>query len=130
MLVRSHRCALGAQEEAVEMNPTLQGNEGGTAIGNGGDKVLMKTLDSFGFEKISFIKIDVEHHEDFVLEGGRETIRRCRPVMLVEIMGGHYRDSCPKPVKKKIKRTIKKIEKLGYRVKQIGRSCDYLATPK
>lgn len=42
-------------------------------------------LDDFGFTDVSFIKIDVEGHELAVLRGGRATIERSRPVMLVEI---------------------------------------------
>jgi FkbM family methyltransferase len=46
--------------------------------------VRTKTLDSYGFENIAFIKIDVEGHELQVLEGATETIARCRPIILLE----------------------------------------------
>ena len=46
--------------------------------------VRTKTLDSYGFENIAFIKIDVEGHELQVLEGATETIARCRPTILLE----------------------------------------------
>ena len=46
--------------------------------------VRTRTLDSYGFEKVAFIKIDVEGHELQVLEGAAETIARCRPIMLFE----------------------------------------------
>lgn len=36
---------------------------------------------------ISFIKIDVEGHEEKVLRGGLETLRRHRPALLIEIDG-------------------------------------------
>ena len=35
--------------------------------------------------QVGFIKIDVEGHEQAVLDGGRETIRRCLPRLLIEI---------------------------------------------
>jgi hypothetical protein len=34
---------------------------------------------------VGFIKIDVEGHQQAVLDGALETIRRCRPRMLVEV---------------------------------------------
>ncbi len=51
--------------------------------------VVTRTLDSFGLTKVSFIKIDVEGHEEAVLAGGRETIVASRPVVLVEAEDRH-----------------------------------------
>lgn len=45
------------------------------------------TLDSFGFDQVDWIKVDVEGYEMQVLEGGRETIRRNRPWLLLERNG-------------------------------------------
>jgi FkbM family methyltransferase len=42
-------------------------------------------LDSFNIERVTFIKIDVEGHEIEVLKGGANTLRRSRPIVLVEI---------------------------------------------
>jgi FkbM family methyltransferase len=43
------------------------------------------TLDSLALEHLDFLKIDVEGHEVEVIEGGRETLERCRPRVLVEV---------------------------------------------
>ncbi len=51
--------------------------------------VPAKTLDSFGFSGISFIKIDVEGHEEAVLRGGLETLKREMPNLLIEIEERH-----------------------------------------
>ena len=51
--------------------------------------VTTRTLDSFGLTDVSFIKIDVEGHEEAVLAGGRETIAGNRPVVLVEAEDRH-----------------------------------------
>src|SRR6266568_3035020 len=46
--------------------------------------VEVRTLDSFEFSDVAMIKIDVEGHEEAVVAGAEETIRRCRPSLLIE----------------------------------------------
>jgi FkbM family methyltransferase len=48
-------------------------------------EVPMDRLDCVYDGEVGFIKIDVEGHEQAVLDGAIETIRRCRPRMLVEV---------------------------------------------
>lgn len=48
-------------------------------------KVVVKTIDSLNLPTPHFIKIDVEGYELPVLRGSYETIRRHRPICLVEI---------------------------------------------
>jgi FkbM family methyltransferase len=48
--------------------------------------VPCRTIDSYGFEDVDAIKIDVEGSELFVIEGAKETIERCRPSVQVEIV--------------------------------------------
>jgi FkbM family methyltransferase len=48
-------------------------------------EVPMDRLDGVYGGEVGFIKIDVEGHEQAVLDGAIETIRRCRPRMLVEV---------------------------------------------
>jgi FkbM family methyltransferase len=59
-------------------------NYGGIELGLGGEKIQMNTLDSYNFENIGFIKIDVEGCEKLVLYGGLELIKREKPVILFE----------------------------------------------
>ncbi len=47
--------------------------------------VQVRTLDSFQFDNVAVIKIDVEGHERDVLIGAGDTIDRCRPVVLTEV---------------------------------------------
>ncbi|MBV8191257.1 MAG: FkbM family methyltransferase [Alphaproteobacteria bacterium] len=48
-------------------------------------EVPMDMLDNVYGGQVGFIKIDVEGHEQAVLDGAVETIRRCRPRLLVEV---------------------------------------------
>lgn len=69
-------------------------------------KVAVHSLDSLDLGDIGFIKIDVEGFETQVIEGARETISRCRPIMLIEIEELHT----GRPPQE----TIVRIEALGY----------------
>lgn len=46
-------------------------------------------LDKLDMHSVDFLKIDCEGYEKFVLEGGKETILRDKPVVLVEQKPGH-----------------------------------------
>ena len=48
-------------------------------------KVPMRTLDSYQLSNVGFIKIDVEGHEEAVLHGSSETLRREMPNLMIEI---------------------------------------------
>jgi FkbM family methyltransferase len=52
----------------------------------------VRTLDSFTFGRVDWLKIDAEGCELDIMRGGQETIARCRPVVLLE---QHYHvDPC------------------------------------
>lgn len=53
-------------------------------------QVETRRLDAYGFDDVGIIKIDVEGHELAVLRGAEQTIRRCRPVLVVEIEERHH----------------------------------------
>lgn len=74
--------ALGAAPGRVAME-TPQGSSGGTHVSGSGD-IEMRTLDSYEFHFVDFLKIDVEGLELAVLQGAVETLKRCRPVVIVE----------------------------------------------
>ena len=112
----------------IEMNPATPGNEGGTGVGAGGDRAELRSLDSFGFERVSLLKIDVEHYENEVLAGAVDTIRRNRPVILIEIMGGEDYETAPPAVVERIHGTWARLERLGYTVKPVA-GHDYIALP-
>jgi FkbM family methyltransferase len=96
--VKLHRQALGAAvcETGIARDPE---NSGKAHVSRNGKPAEMTTLDSFGFETLDLLKIDVEGFESAVLMGGVETITRCRPVVVVEDNGQGARYDLPSPVK-------------------------------
>lgn len=81
-VIALHEYALGAAPGKVRMayDPA---DSGGTHVGGDGD-IEMRTLDSFELQNVDFIKIDCEGYEHHVLEGARETLKRCMPTIIVE----------------------------------------------
>ncbi|MDB5679116.1 FkbM family methyltransferase [Sphingomonas bacterium] len=82
--------AVGAEAGTAEFKLRAQVDRSSFA-GSGSEhdattlSVPMTTLDlEFAGESVDLIKIDVEGFEDVVLAGGRETIRRCKPVVVFE----------------------------------------------
>jgi FkbM family methyltransferase len=69
-------------------------------------EVETHALDDYGFDDVGFIKIDVEGFELAVIEGARETLRRCRPTLLIEIEEAHSGE--------RIETSLSAIEALGY----------------
>ena len=68
--------------------------------------VPLKKLESLGLNNVGFIKIDVEGHEEKVIAGGEELIRRCRPILLVEAENRHHPNA--------VINTVARMERLGY----------------
>lgn len=77
--------ALGDTEGQVNMIIT-EGNTGHTHVdpnSKNGDTKIIK-LDSLNLQNVDYIKIDCEGFEYRVLQGAEQTIRRCRPVVVIE----------------------------------------------
>jgi FkbM family methyltransferase len=76
-------CALGAEAGEVRMSID-PADTGGTHIGEEGPIVRVLALDAFNFSEVDFLKIDCEGYEHHVIDGARETLRRCKPCVIVE----------------------------------------------
>ena len=50
----------------------------------GTGNVQVVRLDTLNFDDVSYIKIDCEGYEYRILQGAEQTIRRCRPVVVIE----------------------------------------------
>jgi hypothetical protein len=74
--------ALGDHEAmvSISVNPSSSGDSWIKGRGT----VPMKTIDSFGFTDVDFIKVDCEGYEEFVLRGAADTIKQWHPLICVE----------------------------------------------
>jgi FkbM family methyltransferase len=78
--------ALGDQDTQGTMI-IIEDNSGAThldpaTMGTGDVQVVR--LDSLNFQNISYIKVDCEGYEYRILQGAEQTIRHCRPIMVIE----------------------------------------------
>jgi FkbM family methyltransferase len=104
--------ALGRIESFIEMN-IVQGNTGHSHIDPkslGVGTIPLKTLDSFNYENIDMIKIDVEGFEEEILAGAMNTIKQNKPVLVIEQQKHEYKDDMKETP------AIKILESWGYRV--------------
>lgn len=77
------------------------------------EKIELKRLDDLNFEQINFIKIDVEGYELFVLEGGKNTILRTKPKIILEYSPIFY-ESMEKGMSERLYNFI--IQELNYTI--------------
>ncbi len=125
--VKPLRFAVGARNQVIEMEP-MASLDGRTGVGEGGDKVELRTLDSFEFKDVSLIKIDVEGFETEVLKGAERTIRTWHPAIILEIMHAHLYNELAPAERARVDETRKLLELYGYVISQIQRDMhDYLA---
>lgn len=99
--IHTHNVALGPTPGQIEMH--IKKNDGHNRVANDNGEfktvtgkdikrnegyervsVEQKTLDSYGFEDVDIIKIDVEGYELNVLEGASQTIAANRPIVQIE----------------------------------------------
>lgn len=122
------RKALGDVPQFIQLNPREILNEGGTAIGEGGDDAELIRLDDLQLSNVSFIKIDVECYERHVFEGARRTILQSKPVIIFELMAGKDYLTCDDATKREFEEFFAYVESFGYQVSLIF-GADYLAIP-
>ena len=77
-----HEVALGDKFSSVSMQ--YETHTGTYHVKDHSGTIEMKTLDSYNFNDVDIIKIDVEGYEVPLLEGAKETILNNRPVIQIE----------------------------------------------
>lgn len=86
--VEPYNLAVGDSNEPLflpNIDYTRLGNFGGISLSNNGSiRIGQIKLDDFIFERLNFIKIDVEGMEIDVLKGANKTIQKHRPILYVE----------------------------------------------
>lgn len=99
------------------MIDVLQTNPGMAKLDLDGGDTVVSTLDiELRGQKIALLKMDVEGHEADVLDGGVESLRAHRPLIICEILNGQQ------------SRIYEKISSLGYQGQRFYRS-DWLFWP-
>lgn len=61
------------------------------------DEIDVVKLDNFGFTDVTFIKIDVENHENEVLQGAKQTILKNKPTIILENSYYYFSSIFPDP---------------------------------
>lgn len=101
--------AIGSESKKVSIGITDPRNTGQNHVIDGND-VEMVTLDSMNLKGVDFIKFDIEGCEYDAITGSRETLKKYKPVVLVELNGlgkryGH-----------EDKEVIELMQSLGYKL--------------
>jgi len=112
--VQLHQFALSDEEGMTALHIPLLDNEAADGLASlarpaGAHQLIQierRRLDDLAFERIDFIKCDVEGHELAVFRGGEATLRRLLPPILVEIEQRHSGAD--------VEATIAHLEWLGY----------------
>jgi FkbM family methyltransferase len=119
-----HEYALGEQEGQIAIS-TEQGSSGNSHINaKVPGSIPMKTLDSLALDEVDFMKLDTEGYEENILRGAIETIKRCRPVIIVE----QKRDMAEARFGLRPRGAVTFLESLGYKLAK-EMSGDYIMVP-
>lgn len=85
--VQTHQAAVGSKPGLVSLHLDSRArdlkNTGARFVRLGGD-IPMVTIDSLNLPSLGFLKLDIEGSEVEALEGARDTLHRCRPIVLFE----------------------------------------------
>ena len=112
--VKIHNCALSNKKgqfkiyipylsgKAIASLASLEKRDGDCEVRT----VRVDKIDNYYFDDVDLIKIDVEGHEEYVIQGARNVIQANMPILIVEIEQRH--------LKKPIEEVFQSILKLNY----------------
>jgi FkbM family methyltransferase len=84
---------------------------------NGDEIVQNNTIDSYNFSNIDVVKLDAEYMENKVLIGMKDTILKCKPIIIIEIHN------------EQLENITSILNSMDYSLNKIGNTWDYVATP-
>lgn len=111
---------------SVDYHSTNKINIGASSLTGGGQEVSLITLDSLNIPNVKFMKIDIQGSEMRFLTGASKTIKKYRPVFIIEI------EECfLKMFKTSSEDLINYILAQGYLMYRINSDypCDHIAVP-
>jgi len=84
------QCALGAENKMIAMNTTERTNVGVYTVVDDmeGCYIPMMTLDSMNLPGCNLLQLDVEGYEFKALSGAEKTIKKYRPIIVIETVEG------------------------------------------
>lgn len=115
------------QMDYVDVDHPIGVNIGATKIGKYGDMVEMIKIDDVIQNGVSFMKIDVQGSEVFLLDGAENLIKNARPVMFIEVENQWL--TCFGQTSETL---LNKIMSLDYILVRINTEypCDHVAIPR
>lgn len=82
--VQIEACGLGDQPGKVNIVRHAKSFANYVDPGSSTGEFAVRTIDSYGLVDVDFVKLDCEGYETRILQGAENTIKRCRPVILME----------------------------------------------
>lgn len=116
--VTAHNAALGAEPGTAKLLSYSSGNLGMSSVSYDGGIYPVTTIDALRLERLDFVKIDVEGAHMEVLEGGRETLRRLKPKIWIEL----------RPNRRELQSGDELLRSMGFRQARALSTTDFLYT--
>lgn len=120
--VHLYNQALGDENKKMSMHPPVDPGNSGAGWVMAGDDFEVVTVDSLELQELDFLKLDVEGYEPHAITGAIETIKKFKPVILVEQKAITARFGLP------FDEAGKRIEALGYKLRAKMNN-DYIYSP-
>jgi len=108
--IQYHHLGLGERYGTGAMDRIDPANIGAHQIKEGKEFKIV-SVDSFGFDDVDFLQLDIEGFEHFAIVGAMETIERTSPVICLELKGIGNRYGHPD------EETIALLESIGYTIR-------------
>lgn len=93
--IRLNSVDVTAYNVAIGQGEEIYGKQSRGMLSTGSEKkIKTKKLDSYHFDRVDLLKIDVEGFEYEVLNGAKETIKKFKPKIIIETHSKYLRNIC------------------------------------